>query len=87
MHGRYAVQSVLGDVGPFDVNYLAWDLQAEREVVAREYYPLRLAKRGRDGATLEVNKQALREARFSPAAFNGQPVAAWARFSVVFGER
>ncbi|MDZ4701083.1 MAG: TonB family protein [Rhodothermales bacterium] len=61
LHGRYAVQSVLGDVGPFDVNYLAWDLQAEREVVVREYYPLRLAQRGRDGATLEVNDPRLFE--------------------------
>lgn len=55
LHGRYAIQSVLGEVGPFDVSYLAWDLQDEHEVVLREYYPLQFSKRASDGLTLEVN--------------------------------
>ena len=55
LNGRYAIQSVLGEVGPFDVSYLAWDLNEEREVVLREYYPLQFAKRASDGLTLEVN--------------------------------
>lgn len=55
LHGRYAIQSVLGEVGPFDVSYLAWDLQDEHEVVLREYYPLQFSKRSSDGLTLEVN--------------------------------
>ena len=55
LNGRYVIQSVLGEVGPFDVTYLAWDLQAEHEVVLREYYPLQFSKRAADGLTLEVN--------------------------------
>ncbi len=55
LQGRYTIQSVLGEVGPFDVSYLAWDIQDEREVVVREYYPLQFAKRARDGVTLEVH--------------------------------
>ena len=55
LNNRYAIQSVLGEVGPFDVSYLAWDLQDECEVVLREYYPLQFSKRASDGLTLEVN--------------------------------
>ena len=55
LNNRYAIQSVLGEVGPFDVSYLAWDLKNEHEVVLREYYPLQFSKRASDGLTLEVN--------------------------------
>ena len=55
LNNRYAIQSVLGEVGPFDVSYLAWDLQDECKVVLREYYPLQFSKRASDGLTLEVN--------------------------------
>ena len=55
LNDRYVVQSVLGEVGPFDVNYLAWDLSREREVVVREYYPVSLAKREKGGSLLEVH--------------------------------
>ena len=58
LYNRYVVQSVLGEVGPFDVNYLAWDLVDEHEVVLREYYPLPYAKRADDGLTLEVHDAA-----------------------------
>ncbi len=58
---RYAIQSVLGEVGPFDVNYLAWDIKEEKEVVVREYYPVRLTKRGSDGMLLEVHNAELFE--------------------------
>ncbi|MEZ4701022.1 MAG: TonB family protein [Rhodothermales bacterium] len=61
LNGRYTIQSVVGDVGPYDVNYLAWDLKTEREAVVREYYPLHLAKRSRDGANLEVSNPRLFE--------------------------
>ncbi len=55
LNERYTIQSVLGEVGPFDVNYLAWDLKDEKEVVVREYYPLQLTKRAADGMLLEVH--------------------------------
>ena len=55
LNSRYAIQSVLGEVGPFDVSYLAWDIQDEQEVVLREYYPLQFSKRALNGLTLEVN--------------------------------
>ena len=56
LNDRYAIQSVLGEVGPFDVSYLAWDLKDECEVVLREYYPLQFSKRAANGLTLEVNE-------------------------------
>lgn len=55
LNERYTIQSVLGEVGPFDVHYLAWDLKDEKEVVLREYYPVRLAKRAHDGMSMEVH--------------------------------
>ncbi len=55
LNERYTIQSVLGEVGPFDVNYLAWDLKDEKEIVVREYYPLQLTKRAADGMLLEVH--------------------------------
>ena len=55
LNNRYTVQSVLGEVGPFDVSYLAWDTRTDREVVVKEYYPLHIAKRATDGVTLEVH--------------------------------
>lgn len=54
LNGRYAIQSVLGEVGPLDITYLAWDIKAEREVVIREYFPLRFARRATDDRALEV---------------------------------
>ncbi len=53
--GRYAIQSVLGEVGPYDVSYLAWDVKAEREVVIREYFPLDFARRAQDGISIEAH--------------------------------
>ncbi len=61
LNERYTIQSVLGEVGPFDVNYLAWDLKEEKEVVVREYYPVSLAKRAADGMLLEVHDAELFE--------------------------
>ena len=55
LNDRYVIQGVLGEVGPFDVNYIAWDLNNEKEVVVREYYPLSLAKREQGGTLLEVH--------------------------------
>lgn len=54
LNGRYIIQSVLGNVGPYDVSYLANDLVASQEVVVREYFPLNLAYRANDGFNLEV---------------------------------
>ncbi|MEM8487472.1 MAG: TonB family protein [Bacteroidota bacterium] len=61
LNERYTIQSVLGEVGPFDVNYLAWDLKDEKEIVVREYYPLQLTKRAADGMLLEVHNADLFE--------------------------
>lgn len=61
LNERYTIQSVLGNVGPFDVNYLAWDLKEEKEVVVREYYPVHLAKRAKDSSLLEVHEADLFE--------------------------
>ena len=65
--GRYSIQSVLGDAGPFDVTYLAWDVDTEREVVIREYFPLNLCRRAADGHSLEVREVRLFE--FGLAAY------------------
>ncbi len=54
LNGRYIIQSVLGNVGPYDVTYLAEDLVAGEDVVIREFFPLNLASRSSDGFNLEV---------------------------------
>ena len=54
LRNRYSIQGVLGEVGPFDVTYLAWDIDEEREVVLREYFPLIYARRASDGVSIEV---------------------------------
>ena len=51
---RYSVQSVLGAADPLDITYLAWDAKANHDVVIREYYPLKLARRSEDRKTLEI---------------------------------
>ena len=45
LNDRYAIRSVLGQLGPFEITYSAWDLNEEQQVVLREYFPVNLAVR------------------------------------------
>ena len=52
LNERFAIRSVLGELGPFEATYLAWDLENEEQVVVREYLPVGLAKRDERGLNL-----------------------------------
>ncbi len=52
LNERFAIRSVLGELGPFEATYLAWDLENEEQVVVREYLPMALAKRDARGIGL-----------------------------------
>ena len=45
LNEQYAIRSILGEPGPFEAIYLAWDLENEEQVVIREYLPLALVER------------------------------------------
>ena len=49
LNERFAIRSVLGELGPFEAAYLAWDLENEEQVVVREYLPTGLVKRDARG--------------------------------------
>ncbi len=49
---RFAIRNVLGDLGPFEATYLAWDLENEEQVIVREYLPAGIAKRDAKGVGL-----------------------------------
>ena len=53
LNEQFAIRSVLGELGPFEAVYLAWDLQHEEQVVVREYLPVSLIKRGMLGIEVE----------------------------------
>ncbi len=54
LNERFAIRSVLGELGPFEATYLAWDLENEEQVVVREYLPMALAKRDERGIGLSA---------------------------------
>ena len=54
LNEQYAIRSVLGEIGPFEALYLAWDLENEEQVVIREYLPLLLAERELPGVSLRM---------------------------------
>ena len=54
LDGRYTIQGVLGEAGPLDITYMAWDVETEDEVVIREFFPVDLVRRAQDGFSIEV---------------------------------
>ncbi len=52
LNERFAIRSVLGNMGPFEATYLAWDLENEEQVIVREYLPVDFAKRDERGVGL-----------------------------------
>ncbi|MEM8487939.1 MAG: TonB family protein [Bacteroidota bacterium] len=52
LNERFAIRKVLGDLGPFEATYLAWDLENEEQVIVREYLPVGMAKRDEKGVGL-----------------------------------
>ncbi|MBO5500859.1 MAG: serine/threonine protein kinase, partial [Clostridia bacterium] len=53
LEGRYQVGRVLGR-GGFGVTYIGYDLQQERRVAIKEYFPAHLVMRGRDDMTISA---------------------------------
>ena len=39
LNEQYAIRRLLGEVGPFEAVYLAWDLENEKQVVVHEFLP------------------------------------------------
>jgi serine/threonine protein kinase len=54
---QFAIRSVLGELGPFEVTYLAWDLQREVQVIIREFLPVPFAKRDSLGIHLQARSE------------------------------
>ena len=52
LNEQYAVRSILGEAGPFDAFYLAWDLENEEQVVVRELLPVKYVERVAPGTEL-----------------------------------
>ncbi len=52
LNERFAIRSVLGELGPFEATYLAWDLENEEQVIVREYLPVDFTKRDDSGVIL-----------------------------------
>lgn len=57
LNEQFAIRSVLGQLGPFEATYLAWDLQNEEQVVVREYLPVQFAKRDAFGIQLHPKSE------------------------------
>lgn len=58
---KYAVGSVLGEAGPFEITYKGWHLDTEEQVLIKEYFPVFLADREEDSATVSVPEGKKRE--------------------------
>ena len=55
LHEQYAIRSILGEVGPFEAVYLAWDLENEQQVVVHEFLPGSYVDRVLPGHSLRPN--------------------------------
>ncbi len=52
LNDRYAIQQPLGEPGRFDISYLGWGIEEEKQVLIQEYFPMRLAQRAVDETTV-----------------------------------
>jgi|GEM_PF-6756008 len=58
LNEKYVLRKVLGNNGPYDVTYLAWNLAKERNaVVIREYNPSFIVKRSEEGTEFEFKNE------------------------------
>lgn len=60
LNEQYAIRSVLGEVGPFEAVYLAWDLENEKQVVIHEFLPEALVDRVLPSQALQPNSNEAR---------------------------
>jgi len=59
LHDRYLVGRVLGEPGGFGITYLCWDIELQRRVAIKEFFPRQLvwrAQNGREVAPLNADK-------------------------------
>ena len=60
LNEQYAIRSVLGEVGPFEAVYLAWDLENEKQVIVHEFLPETLVDRVLPSQALQPNSNEAR---------------------------
>lgn len=60
LHGCYLVGRALGQ-GGFGITYLAWDLNLDRKLAIKEYFPRDLCVRSRDECTVQALTQNVRD--------------------------
>ncbi len=53
---RYAIRHVIDGAGSFMNTYLAWSVDDDEEVVVREYFPSKIARRGDDGISVVLQR-------------------------------
>ena len=61
LNEQYAIRSLLGEVGPFEAKYLAWDLENEKQVVVHEFLPESLVDRVLPSQALHPNSNEARK--------------------------
>jgi len=60
LDGRYLVGRALGQ-GGFGITYLGWDLNLDRKLAVKEYFPRELCTRGRDNSTVQALTQKVKD--------------------------
>ena len=60
LNEQYAIRRLLGEVGPFEAIYLAWDLENEQQVIVHEFLPDSLLDRVLPSQSLSPNSNEAR---------------------------